>query len=94
VHKIGQELKARTDAFDTRLLVLGHLQRGGAPAVFDRILASRMGAFAVEALHNRQTQKMVGEIQGELVLTPFEVTWTEPKIVPTTYVKLLAELAR
>jgi 6-phosphofructokinase 1 len=94
VHRIGQELKARGVTLDTRLLVLGHLQRGGAPAVYDRVLASRMGAFAVEALHNEETNKMVGEIQGQLVLTPFEQTWSQPKIVPTSLLALLAELAR
>jgi 6-phosphofructokinase 1 len=94
VHKIAQEMKDRGLAFDTRLLVLGHLQRGGAPAVRDRILASRMGAFAVDALHEGHSNRMVGEIQGQLVLTPFEQAWTQPKIVPTSLVSLLTDLAR
>ena len=80
--------------FDTRLLVLGHLQRGGSPAVRDRVLASRMGAFAVHALHEGHSGKMVGEIQGELVLTPFDQTWTRPKNVPTSLMTLLTDLAR
>jgi 6-phosphofructokinase 1 len=94
VHRIGQDLKDRGATFDTRLLVLGHLQRGGAPAIRDRVLASRMGAFAVDALHEGQTHKMVGEIQGQLVLTPFAQTWTEAKVVPTSLLTLLSELAR
>ena len=64
------------------------------PAVRDRILASRMGAFAVDALHDGQSMKMVGEIQGELVLTSFEQTTSRPKIVPTSLVTLLTDLAR
>jgi 6-phosphofructokinase 1 len=94
VHRIGLEMKEHGVTFDTRLLVLGHLQRGGAPAVRDRILASRMGAHAVNALEQGQSHKMVGEIQGELVLVPFEQTWTQPKIVATTLMSLLTELAR
>jgi 6-phosphofructokinase 1 len=94
VHRIGLEMKARGVTFDTRLLVLGHLQRGGAPAVRDRILASRMGAFAVHALADGHTQKMVGEIQRELVLTPFEQTSAHPKIVAQSLMTLLTELAR
>ena len=94
VHRIAQELKERGVAFDTRLLVLGHLQRGGSPSVRDRVLASRMGAFAVHALHDGQSHKMVGEIQGELILTPFEQTWTRPKNVPTSLVTLLGDLVR
>ena len=80
--------------FDMRLLVLGHLQRGGAPAVRDRILASRMGAFAVDALVDGHSKKMVGERQGELVLTPFEQTCAQPKNVATSLMTLLTELAR
>jgi 6-phosphofructokinase 1 len=94
VHRIGQDLKLRGAAFDTRLIVLGHLQRGGAPAVRDRVLASRMGAFAVHALREGQSDKMVGEIQGDLVLTPFEQCTNQPKIVAASLETLLTELAR
>ncbi len=94
VHRIWQEMKELGVTFDTRLLVLGHLQRGGIPSVRDRILASRIGAFAVRALHEGQSNKMVGEIGGELVLTPFEQAGTELKNVPTSLVALLTELAR
>jgi 6-phosphofructokinase 1 len=93
-HRIWQELKDRGAKFDMRLLVLGHLQRGGAPAVRDRILASRMGAYAVDALQQGQSHKMVGEIQGELVLTPFEQCLRVPKNVPSSLVTLLTALAR
>ncbi len=94
VHRIGREMNERGATFDTRLLVLGHLQRGGAPAVRDRILASRTGAFAVDALEQGQSHKMVGEIQGQLVLTPFEQTSTERKAIPAALIALLTDLAR
>jgi 6-phosphofructokinase 1 len=94
VHRIWREMTRRRVTFDMRLVVLGHLQRGGAPAVRDRILGSRMGAYAVDALQQGHSHKMVGEIQGELVLTPFEQTWTEPKTVAASLMSLLTELAR
>jgi 6-phosphofructokinase 1 len=94
VQRIRQEMLAQGMAFDTRVLVLGHLQRGGAPAVRDRILGSRLGAHAVDALLAGQSGKMVGEIQSELVLTPFEQTWTQPKQLPFSLLSLLSDLAR
>ncbi len=94
VHKLQQEIAERRSPFDTRILVLGHLQRGGAPAVRDRILASRLGAGAVDALLEGQSGKMVGEIHGQLVLTPFEQTWAEPKAIPSALITLLTDLAR
>jgi 6-phosphofructokinase 1 len=50
-------------AFESRLTVLGHVQRGGSPTAFDRILASRMGAAAVKALSEAQSGMMIG-LQG------------------------------
>jgi len=52
--------------FDTRITVLGHLQRGGSPTVFDRILATRMGAGAVEGLLNGQTGVMTALERSEI----------------------------
>ena len=52
------------------------------------------GCLAVDALEQGESHKMVGEIQGELVLTPFEQTWTQPKTVATSLMSLLTELAR
>jgi hypothetical protein len=53
-----------------------------------------MGAYAVFVLQRDQSHKMMGEIQGELVLTPFEQTATQPKTVAAALVSLLTELAR
>jgi 6-phosphofructokinase 1 len=47
-------------AFESRLTVLGHVQRGGSPTAFDRILASRMGTAAVKALSEAQSGMMIG----------------------------------
>ncbi|SFG62976.1 6-phosphofructokinase 1 [Halobacillus alkaliphilus] len=52
---------------ESRLIVLGDTQRGGAPTGIDRILASQLGAFAIESLLNNETSKMVGILHNELV---------------------------
>jgi len=57
---------------DTRLSVLGHIQRGGSPTCADRVLASRLGFAAVQALRDGKTQVMAGIVNEEIVFTPFE----------------------
>lgn len=58
--------------FDIRVTVLGHLQRGGSPSVQDRVLASKLGVAAVEELCKGAHDAMVGEMNGRIVLTPFQ----------------------
>ena len=77
--KIGKnifELKDFVDqnmeGYDVRVSVLGHMQRGGSPSCFDRVLASRMGLKAVESLLEGKTNFMVGLINNKMELTPFE----------------------
>ncbi|RED49577.1 6-phosphofructokinase [Seonamhaeicola aphaedonensis] len=77
--KIGKnifELKEYVDenmeGYDVRVSVLGHMQRGGAPSCFDRVLASRMGVKAVETLLEGETNYMVGLKNNKMELTPLE----------------------
>jgi 6-phosphofructokinase 1 len=56
--------------FDLRVTALGHVQRGGAPGAFDRLLATRLGAGAVDALVRGQTGVLVGLLRGEVAMTP------------------------
>ncbi len=65
---IGKIIKEKTK-FDTRISILGHIQRGGNPTITDRILATRMGVEAVELLLSGQTNKMVGFVNGEYVVS-------------------------
>ena len=69
-YKIAKKVHKEIDYFDIRVTVLGHLQRGGAPSNLDRVLASRLGVAAVEALLNGKSKVMVGIINKQLVLTP------------------------
>jgi len=68
---VGQAIKERIN-FETRVTVLGHLQRGGAPTGFDRILASRLGAAASEFLQNGQSGVMAGLRGREVLAVPLE----------------------
>lgn len=58
--------------YDVRVSVLGHMQRGGAPSCFDRVLASRLGVKAVEALIEGKSNFMAGILNDKIVLTPLE----------------------
>lgn len=58
--------------YDVRVSVLGHLQRGGSPSCFDRVLASRMGVKAVESLMEGKSNLMVGLLNDQIALTPLE----------------------
>lgn len=68
---IADQIKDRI-GFETRLMVLGHYQRGGSPTAFDRLLGSRFGVAAVEALRRGESGKMVGLSKSSLQLTPLE----------------------
>jgi 6-phosphofructokinase 1 len=69
--EIGEKIAAET-GWEVRVTVLGHLQRGGSPTAFDRILASRMGAMAVDLLLEGQTSKVVGIRGTKLIATDID----------------------
>lgn len=68
---VQKVLSARVPEADIRVCILGHIQRGGSPTFADRVLASRLGYAAVNALRNGQHQVMAGQVNGEIVFTPF-----------------------
>lgn len=70
--KINESLRAANCPFDTRVVILGHLQRGGIPCPNDRLLATKLGCLAVDAVHKGETGKMVGVVKGVTTLSPFE----------------------
>ncbi len=89
---IGKALSEKIGE-NCRVSVLGYIQRGGNPTHFDRILATRLGAFAIECLLSGKHGGMVGEVDGNLILTPFEQTWTGKKSIDQWMLGLLDELA-
>tara|TARA_A100001011_G_scaffold329777_1_gene355237 strand:- start:8141 stop:9127 length:987 start_codon:yes stop_codon:yes gene_type:complete len=72
VFEIASYIENNLPYYEVRVSVLGHMQRGGTPSCFDRVLASRMGVFAVESLLENKSNKMVGIIDETLKLSPLE----------------------
>lgn len=70
-YEVARKVKDRFAHYDTRVSVLGHVQRGGNPTVRDRILASRSGVAAVEGLLQGKTNEMVGVVNGRITFTDF-----------------------
>lgn len=90
--EVGQKIRART-GMDFRVCILGHTQRGGKPTATDRLLASRLGYEAVQALLSGKVNVMVGEVNGEIAYTPLEETYTRKKPVNRALVEMAAILA-
>lgn len=70
--KLAQRVKKEYPQYDVRVSILGHLQRGGSPSAQDRILASRMGIAAIQALLENQRNVMIGIRENEIVYVPFK----------------------
>jgi len=70
--EIARQVKEKYPNYDTRISILGHIQRGGRPSCMDRVLASRVGVAAVEALLNGQKGELIGVVNNEIAFTPFE----------------------
>ena len=71
-YEIARKVKEKLPELDTRVTVLGHIQRGGSPSAFDRVLASTLGHAAVKALLDGQYGVMVGIVDKKEIFTPFE----------------------
>ncbi|GGM92567.1 ATP-dependent 6-phosphofructokinase 1 [Thermus composti] len=80
-------------ALEARVTVLGHIQRGGSPTAKDRVLASRLGAAAVEALAGGTSGVMVGEVEGEVQFTPLKEAVERRKDINRGLLELLRVLA-
>lgn len=70
--EVARKVKERFNEYDTRVSVIGHMQRGGNPTCMDRVLASRLGVAAVEALVAGKSNVMVGSVHNAIVHTPFD----------------------
>ena len=72
VFELAAYVEQNLPYYEVRVSVLGHMQRGGSPSCFDRVLASRMGVHAVEALRDGKSKAMVGVLNDKMELTPLE----------------------
>ncbi len=91
--QIAKKVKQKSSIFDTRVTVIGHLQRGGSPSAFDRVLASRLGNAAVKALIEDHTNIMVGIDNQQVVYTPLKHAINNQKGVDLRLLKLAEMLA-
>lgn len=85
--ELAEQVKA-INGLDYRVTIIGHIQRGGSPTARDRILASKLGAAAVQALLNGEKGMMMGELGGKLVMTPIHETWEKQKPIDDTLIEL------
>lgn len=72
VFELAAYVEKNLPYYEVRVSVLGHMQRGGAPSCFDRVLASRMGVHAVESLRKGASNVMVGVVNDQMQLTPLD----------------------
>lgn len=78
---------------DVRTCVLGHIQRGGSPTFADRILASRLGYAAVNALREGKTQMMAGILNSEVVFTPFTSVVKDGTLIQNDLIEMIRVLS-
>jgi 6-phosphofructokinase 1 len=72
VNELAKKVAERSSYFDIKVTILGHLQRGGTPTYFDRVLASKMGVAAIEGLLQGEKDAMVGVLNNKLVYNAFD----------------------
>jgi 6-phosphofructokinase 1 len=90
--RLAQRIK-EANGMEYRVTILGHIQRGGSPTARDRILASKLGSAAVDALLSGDTCVMMGETNGKLVRTPMHETWEKTKPIDQELLALSRLLA-
>jgi 6-phosphofructokinase 1 len=90
---VAERVKKEHPEYDVRVVVLGHMQRGGSPSAQDRILASRMGAAAIEALLEEQRNLMVGIVNDEIVYVPFTKAIRDDKPINMKLISTLRTLS-
>ncbi len=78
--RLAEQIEART-GYETRVTTLGHVQRGGTPTAFDRVLATRFGVAAIDAVHDEAWDTMVALQGGSVVRVPLAVAVGELKLV-------------
>ena len=86
---LAEVVEQQFSHLDTKVTVLGHLQRGGSPSCFDRVLASRLGYAAVQALLNGESRKMVGLVSNEIKLTNLDEVISKKFVIDNTLIDLV-----
>ncbi len=87
---VAQEIERRT-GIESRVTILGHIQRGGTPTAFDRVLATRFGVEAIEACHDSDFQVMVALHAGKIERIPITTALSAPKTADMSLIHEVAE---
>ena len=90
--EIGKLIQEKT-GFDTKVIILGHIQRGGTPTAFDRTIASRLGALAVDLLMEGNDKKVVGVVAGSIKEFDLDCALNEKKTIDKSVYELAGILA-
>lgn len=91
VTKLSEVLSEKTGV-ECRPVILGHVQRGGSPVSQDRVLATKLGAYAVEALLEGKHRVMIGEENQQVICRPLETAWQQQKALDPYLVKIQNDL--
>lgn len=91
-YKVANHIKSEFSHFDIRVSILGHMQRGGNPSAYDRVLSSRLGVASVEALVNGRKSEMIGVVNNELAYTTFDKAIKHNKGLNSELLKLAESL--
>ncbi|MBP6064839.1 6-phosphofructokinase [Bacteroides sp.] len=89
----AERVKNEYPQYDVRVTILGHLQRGGSPTAHDRILASRLGSAAIDALMEDQRNVMIGIENDQIVYVPFSKAIKKEKPINRELVNVLRKLS-
>jgi phosphofructokinase-like protein len=90
-NRVAQSIEEQT-GFETRVTILGHIQRGGTPTAFDRILATRFGIAAIDAVHDGASGQMVALQAGQIVRIPLSEAVGKSKTVDPALYHGIAEV--
>jgi 6-phosphofructokinase 1 len=90
---IAEQVKAKLSHYDTRVTVLGHIQRGGSPSCMDRVQASELGNAAVKALMKGEHSVLLGKLNGKISETPFANAIKEHNEINMNLVELVKVLS-
>ena len=91
--EIGRIIKERLPGLDVRVSILGHIQRGGSPTCFDRLIASRMGYSAVECLMEGKFNVFVGMVNNRMHYIPLNDAVKKKQHISDEWMKIVKILA-
>jgi 6-phosphofructokinase 1 len=92
-NEVARAVREKLPHLDTRVSILGHIQRGGSPTCLDRLIASRMGYHAIESLLEGRYNVMVGVVNNAMAYTPIEIAIREKQKISDEWLKIVKILA-